>query len=231
MQIAIWLFWAMAVVDVAGPVVCLIWAFIELRKADDKRAMVQAALDGASIVADERAATITKLRKELAGAKAKASEDEAKVAEQQSEVERLQHIELQKDKVFELVMSIERQRDEWRMTFRTSADKHVAAVAVYDRELSRTRDWLRHALSYINKLREKDGDKPIKTPADFEREISHEAPPAGLVKEYVEEVKALFERGHPDFIRERSGAPRPPDIDGAAERDRILDELERGEAE
>ena len=132
-----------------------------------------------------------------------------------------------KESMYQLVTRMEKQRDEWNAMFRSDSVKHVATAAVYDRDLLRERVRIYHLLQTLNEQREKDWLKLIKTPRHLDSELGINALPVGKVDEYVDEVKTLFTEGAPEFVAERGGKPREPDIDGVAERDKLVEWLER----
>ena len=160
------------------------------------------------------------------------SRDELHQATADAYEARLERLQLSKDKIFELVMRMEKQRNEWSALHMDDSVKHAATAAVYDRELRRDRVRIYHLLKALNRYRAAEDKPPIQTPKHLDGELGLDALPVGRVDEYVEQLKTLYVQGHPDFRKERDGADRPPDIDGAAERDELVEWLdEQGDGE
>jgi uncharacterized protein YhaN len=141
------------------------------------------------------------------------------VAAMRDEIARLKR---HKDEFFDLAVRMEQQRDEWRDIHRDSEGKYHEGLIMFENALRIERVRNARLLVVLNRYREKDDKKPIKTPVYLDRELGIEADPIGRAKQYAEDVATLERGGHADHRKKRlkEGLPgdRAPDIDGKAER-------------
>jgi len=133
----------------------------------------------------------------------------------------IEELKRHKREFFDLIERIEAQRDEWKEMFKRDAAQHLQALGILEIALKAERVRIARLLVYLNKLRDKEGLDPIKTPKHLDTELGLEAPPVNTVKERVQEIRELFQMGDADSVRKRAGKPRPADIDAKAERDKL----------
>lgn len=135
-----------------------------------------------------------------------------------------------KDEFFDVIERIEAQRDEWRDIVKDSVGKYHTALGMLERELRLERVRTARLLVAFNKMREEKKQPPIKTPQYLDRELGIDANPVGLAAQYDADVKELLQKGAPDQRKKRKGADRPPDTDGKAVRDELVEMQDKDES-
>jgi hypothetical protein len=123
---------------------------------------------------------------------------------------------------FDLVVRLERQRDEWVEIARSSAQQYHAGLAMVEHQLGRERIGLKSAVDELNRIRVESGKPAFK---HIEELPNFADPPSGEAKRYAEAMFDLFKGGDPGAIRERvkrgEKSDRPADINAVAEREAL----------
>lgn len=132
-------------------------------------------------------------------------------------------LERHKAEFFDLIVRMERQRDEWRDIHRDSTGKYHEGLLMMESALRTERVRNARLLVRLNAYREAEGKEPITTPRYLDRELGVDATPIGRAKQYAEDVATLEREGNAEHRKRRQGADRPEDIDGAAARSELAE--------
>ena len=126
----------------------------------------------------------------------------------------------QKDDFYALVERMQNQRDEWRETYHTAVETHLATLSALEQALANERlNLQRLALAY-NALRSEHGLERV---VSWDKVPAADAPPVGLARDYLDAMKELLVKGVPYARAERKGEDRPSDTDGIEERAKVIE--------
>ncbi len=107
---------------------------------------------------------------------------------------------------FDVIASIEKERNSWIDLFYEQASEHLAAQTMLETQLINIRRQAVRAIQMLNEKRKKDGLEPIKSTSDL---LPYDGEPVGLAEKYAIRMKELHDA-------------MPKKIDGNTERERIL---------
>lgn len=106
---------------------------------------------------------------------------------------------------FDVIVRIERERNDWIEMYRTQSSEHLTAQSMLEREIVAARQTAARALSMLNKMR-KDADLELVVGCDGL--LPYDGEPVGLAERYAKHMQELF-------------AAMPAAIDGESERQAI----------
>lgn len=130
-----------------------------------------------------------------------------------------------KDDLFDLVVRMERQRDEWRARFMEQWHQHQNAQALLEQHIHSVGTTLVRTAELLNDARKAANLEPVSL-AGLKRLGEQGARALRSSQEYGDAMRALEESG---AKRDRAGnvlgwdGKREPDLDGDAERKRVVD--------
>ena len=123
---------------------------------------------------------------------------------------------------FDLVVRLEKQRDEWVEIARSSAQQYHAGLSMLEHQLERERVGLKSAVEELNRIRVESGKPAFKHISELP---NFSDPPSGESKRYAEAIFELFRGGDPEAILERvkrgEKPERPANINAVADRDAL----------
>jgi hypothetical protein len=131
----------------------------------------------------------------------------------------------QRDELFELVVRMERQRDDWKMRFMEQSRQHQNAQAMLESHILAVGSTLVKATELLNEARKKSNEAPIAALALRDLAMTGERV-LKTSEEYGEAMRKLAatspKRDKFGQIIDWSDKPAQPDLDGKAERDLIV---------
>lgn len=147
---------------------------------------------------------------------------DVEVAEDESELENLRR---QKEELFDLVVRIEKQRDDWKTRFFEQAHQHQNAQAMLEDHVRVVGTTLVRTVEILNELRVKNGLEPMTSIMLRDAAMKGEA----MLRTSTEYGEAMRKLAGSAFKRDRFGTivgpsdnPAEPDVDGKHERDVIV---------
>lgn len=99
---------------------------------------------------------------------------------------------------FEVIQSLEKQRDEWQKRFQVHVSGHLTAQSMYERDLVRSRQAGSMLLKMFNEYRAEKGDEPIELQRMSDI-IPVDGEPIGMFRRQLEEHVELLRSLHEAF--------------------------------